>query len=347
MQILIKEHQLDTLFLSEHYNFKLARQNKDGYIYTFINKDNYKFSVVFLLIDHYTKNKTFTGYERYYKVNVYNDESDGTFKEINTGDSLKIISTLTLITKNFIDNIKPDFIKIYHIPSKRDQERNGGKFVNYDFTEKTSQRALLNKRFLEKAIDNDYAYLLKGSVSYIIRKDSGMLEDNYFKQDLMENIKFSKLDSRDNTYTFLLDNIRFNVQFKKDATYQGLNVFTRTYYVGNSNSFGFDPFEEINKNKPFTIVKAITDITIKFLQEKNPDLLIIKHIYKQKNDLNTKGKTPDERNTNQRALLNKRFLEKYLPDNYQYYLIGINSIIVKKDQEVLKKIANQNIYNGP
>ena len=344
MKILITEDQVDRILLSENYSFQLKRfTENDIYVYKFENKDGYEFEVVFSRIDNYTKKQNYSGYERFYKALEKNGDSKNFYYQTNSGDPLKIIATLTKITEHFLENVKPEFVKIYHIPSKRDVERSGGRFVAFDFTEKTSQRALLNKRFLEKSLPDNYVYILKGSLSYIIRNDSGLLEDNYFKQDLMESYSYSKLDNN-NTYTFKINNIRFNTQFRKNFDYPGLITYHRNYYINSPDNTMADPFDEINLNKPFSTIKTITKITIDFLNEVQPDLLIIKHIYKNKNDLNIKGKTQEDRNTNQRALLNKRFLERDLPENYLYYLVGINSIIIKKDREVLKKIAQQNIF---
>lgn len=165
MRIIITEEQKKKLFTpiglsgelvkqlpiteGQVYSYKLDPSHSDPnnrrIIYNFTGKDDYQFEVVFYNLGD---NK----WEREYS----------TIKKglgvLNTNDVYNIMETLTKITLDFIERYQPENITIFHI--SKNKEANGIK---------PSKRALLNKRYLDPAINklDDYYYKLLGSTSYI------------------------------------------------------------------------------------------------------------------------------------------------------------------------------------
>ena len=131
------------------YSYKLDPSHSDPnnrrIIYNFTGKDDYQFEVIFYNLGD---NK----WEREYS----------TIKKglglLNTNDVYNIMETITKITLDFIERYQPENITIFHI--SKNKEANGIK---------PSKRALLNKRYLDPAINklDDYYYKLLGSTSYI------------------------------------------------------------------------------------------------------------------------------------------------------------------------------------
>lgn len=82
-----------------------------------------------------------------------------------------------------------------------------------------------------------------------------------------------KLDSREATYTTVVDGIKYNIEFDKAFLDIYDNAWARGYDVfGNK-----EDYLQTNKN-PLNIINAITCITEDFLNRNNVDVLVIQHI---------------------------------------------------------------------
>jgi len=131
------------------YNYKLDKSHADPterkIIYHFTNKNGYDFEVIFYNLGD-------NNWEREYST------SKG-LAVLNANDAYNILETITNITLDFIERYEPDNITIFHIKKKKESGD----------TTKPSKRALINKKYLEPAINklDDYYYKLLGSTSYI------------------------------------------------------------------------------------------------------------------------------------------------------------------------------------
>jgi hypothetical protein len=75
----------------------------------------------------------------------------------------------------------------------------------------------------------------------------------------------------------------------------------------------------------YNVLSTISKITVDFLKEYDIDKLVIMHIPEDDENIGNRA------SENKRARVNKVFLKRYLPDNYDYKLEGFKSIITKKD----------------
>jgi hypothetical protein len=121
------------------------------------------------------------------------------------------------------------------------------------------------------------------------------------------------------------NNNKFKVSFNRynNSTDESGDFYEREYINDNNNK---PKFGLIKDNDPFNILRTVTNITIDFIKEYEPNKIVIHHVSTNdeiKSGLNT---TVD---TNKRAKINKRFLENSLPDNYNYELKGSFSYITK------------------
>jgi hypothetical protein len=120
------------------------------------------------------------------------------------------------------------------------------------------------------------------------------------------------------------DNINFIVKFM--ITEKG--KYSREYHTKSPD---FNKYDELNTNDPFNILKTVTDITISFINEYQPKEIFIEHIptKKERNIINKSVENGNRvhKPITKRALINKRYLEKYLPKNYKYELHGSTSFI--------------------
>lgn len=118
--------------------------------YYFSNKNGIEFQVEFV------------GKEGYW-TREYRKLTGNPFSVLDKVDIWEILETITDITIEFIKDYKPVQIKITHIPNTKEMKTGGFSY----WKSKTTKRALINKRFLEKKIPKDYSYQLIGSTSFI------------------------------------------------------------------------------------------------------------------------------------------------------------------------------------
>lgn len=171
---LLKDFLKNKKFINEKYDFKLE-DNGHRIKYYFTNKDGIDFEVYF---DEKISNE----YAREYRIV---SKKIGSFEEINTGDSIGILKTITNITLDFIKNFNPKSIKIWHIPTKKERKVLRDKEIDhdYDYWLKTpTKRAIINKRFLERDLPSNYEYKLKGMMSVITKK--GFVNEKYSENTL-------------------------------------------------------------------------------------------------------------------------------------------------------------------
>ena len=89
-------------------------------------------------------------------------------------------------------------------------------------------------------------------------------------------------------------------------------------------------FDETGEGDVLNVIRTVTDITRDFIEKFNPDEIRINHIVSDKEE--KKGlSTLNVDTVSKRAKINKVFLEKIIPNDYGYFLIGSTSHIKKKD----------------
>jgi hypothetical protein len=137
------------------YNYKIDDRFSDPddeeIIYKFTNVDGFDFEVSFFNIGD-------NNWEREYRT-----VKKG-LSPLNTNDAYNIIETTTKITVDFIRKYQPNNVYIQHIPSRRESKLN-----NVNWGEQSTKRAILNKKYLQPAINqlDNYYYKLIGSKSII------------------------------------------------------------------------------------------------------------------------------------------------------------------------------------
>jgi len=150
MNNLIKYYE----FISEKYNFEIINNPSPFRIqYTFTNRDNIKFNVIFTQFSKY--------WEREYSTTL-----DTPFAMLEKPDSINVIATITAITIDFLNKNKPNAIIIPHISSKKEKQKD-----NYDSNSEI-QRLIANRRFLTRELSSDYMYTNDGSSSIITKRTS-------------------------------------------------------------------------------------------------------------------------------------------------------------------------------
>ena len=137
-----------------------------------------------------------------------------------------------------------------------------------------------------------------------------------------ENLDIFKKTYEDNyvvSYSFSFEELIFDVHFtkfkyrrpkdfSKYLCLNDYNIYNREYNVRSNDSFKL-----INKNRPFKIISIVTEITKKFIDEYNPDVIKIYHI---DNNLENSEKSYD---LNNRAKLNYRYLKNIKNYKLEYY----------------------------
>lgn len=100
--------------------------------------------------------------------------ADGKYMETSEGDVYKVMSTVTQITLDFIDQYEPMLIEIPHVDTKKEVQKTFSDLKAntamsiIDKKNKTSnKRARLNQIYLSNNLPDGYTYQLKGSKSII------------------------------------------------------------------------------------------------------------------------------------------------------------------------------------
>jgi len=102
--------------------------------------------------------------------------ADGKYDETGTGDVYKVLSTITKITIDFINEFNPILIRIPHINTQKEVSATFKALKTSSATEiidriknSTNKRARLNSIYLKGNLPQGYTYQLKGSDSIIKR----------------------------------------------------------------------------------------------------------------------------------------------------------------------------------
>ena len=138
------------------------------------------------------------------------------------------------------------------------------------------------------------------------------------------NISYNILNHIDYKFTNKNDNkfkvsfVRFNNSTDPDG------VFYEREYINDNKSKS--KFGLTNDNDAFNILRTVTNITINFIKEYEPNKIIIHHV---STNIEIRSGLDTKIDTNKRARINKNYLEKSLPDNYKYELSGSFSYITK------------------
>jgi len=144
---------------------KINTTNKETITYRFVGEDNI-FFVKFKLM---SIDKMGESFEREYYV-----AGEKYMSELNSPNPYKILSTVTKITVDFINEYKPGEVFISHINTNKESMNkfsiqsflNVNK-INYD---EPNKRARVNRIYLTKNLPNDYKIESSGSVTYIRKK---------------------------------------------------------------------------------------------------------------------------------------------------------------------------------
>jgi hypothetical protein len=123
------------------------------------------------------------------------------------------------------------------------------------------------------------------------------------------------LDGPRKEYTFTSrDGVDYLVEFK---FWSDDNVWYRNFRTSRGYSL-------TNDNDVYNVLATVSEITVQFLRENDIKFLNIKHIP-------TDGERMSEKIPNKRSRINKFFLQKWLPDDYVYRMVGSVSKIHKRD----------------
>jgi hypothetical protein len=139
-------------FINESYEFKnTTRDLYDTAVsYTFTNRDNIEFRVIFELKD-------------YTWCRVYGIVGAKQFRELDKPDAINVVKTVTEITIDFINRYDPKIILIEHIPSE--SEKDDELYRPSD----ENKRTRVHRRFLLRLLPKNYKYSNEGPSSMITR----------------------------------------------------------------------------------------------------------------------------------------------------------------------------------
>lgn len=142
-----------------------------------------------------------------------------------------------------------------------------------------------------------------------------------------EHYRFNFIDNGySKTYEFTTKN---NIEIVVKFCNLGLiddEKYTREYYNKNGRKYA-----ELKDGDSFSILDTVTKITIQFIKDFSPNRIEIDHIPTARERENTKFVMDYLSNSvvTKRAIINKRYLERELPESYSYKLVNSKSIITK------------------
>ena len=138
------------------------------------------------------------------------------------------------------------------------------------------------------------------------------------------------------------DNLRFIVSFVPKKLFGTLTVnvpssgiggtFYREYIVDSDEDSFVGYYGEINTNDAMGIIRTVSNITVDFINKYKPDKIEIEHIPSRKEieKYKSEGDFKEFKNIeNQRAKINRKYLEPIIPNGYIYKLDGMISTISK------------------
>jgi hypothetical protein len=296
--------------LSNVYTFtKKKDSDLNMWSYNFKTNDDFNFSVDFIHDEDDSWSRHFRTKEKM-------------FDELNTKEKFKILNTITKITLDFIDTIKPKKIKIYHVRSRKE-------FVNHPNDE--NKRLRVNKYFLSKVLPNNYKINTFGNESEINLVESKQVINEI--AELTNTYSYEKISSNDDKvkYRFSDGEDIFFVKFTLLSIGKFGEEYEREYY--NSKKW----MDELNKGNGLRILGTVTKITLDFINDYKPGIIQISHIDSKKEissrysiDAILSGKSKNQ-DINKRAKINRLFLSKNLPDDYRLDFVSNITQIKRKD----------------
>jgi hypothetical protein len=139
------------------YNFSETKEN----YFEFITKTNIKYVVKFKL-DKKIPNQ----FERiFYPADKYNTIE--MYELTNVGDSISVLSTVSQITKYFLETKSPDLVVMYHIPTTKEEDLMDEDLEYFEKNETKRQKVF--RRFLKNTITEDYKIVEENSITKIIK----------------------------------------------------------------------------------------------------------------------------------------------------------------------------------
>jgi hypothetical protein len=127
-------------------------------------------------------------------------------------------------------------------------------------------------------------------------------------------------------YELILDGLRYvEYRFKTKSNIEYMVEFK---YVDEKWQRNFKTitgsYRMTGDNDAYNVLATVTEITVKFLRRKDVSFMDIEHIPAHGEPMN--NKVP-----NKRSRVNKVFLQKWLPDDYTYRMVGSTSKIRKTE----------------
>jgi len=127
-------------------------------------------------------------------------------------------------------------------------------------------------------------------------------------------------------YVLVKDGLRY-VEYtfttKNDIVYKVEFMYIRETWHRNFITIDGN-YEMVGNNDVYNVLATISEITVEFLKERDVSFMSIEHIP-------TNEEPMDHKVSNKRSRVNRAFLQKWLPDDYVYRLVGSVSRIRKRD----------------
>lgn len=141
------------------YNFSETKEN----YFEFTTKNNINYVVKFKL-----DKKSPNVFERiFYPSDKYNTIE--MYELTNVGDSISVLSTVSKITKYFLETKSPDSVVIYHIPTTKEEDMMDQDTEYFEKNETKRQRVF--RRFLQNTLTENYKLIEEPSTTKIIKND--------------------------------------------------------------------------------------------------------------------------------------------------------------------------------
>lgn len=160
-----------------------------------------------------------------------------------------------------------------------------------------------------------------------------------YSQFITELVDSSRVYPYDKKEDFIGDIRKVDYTFKNS---HGTNYTVFFQKNGKVWKRAFDTdkgYDMTGEGDVYNVLSTITKITVDFLIEYDVDELKILHI-----PTDEEYSSPDRYKENKRARVNKVFLTKNLPDNYNYELDGFKSTITKKGINESREFNFDNEY---
>ncbi len=158
-------------------------------------------------------------------------------------------------------------------------------------------------------------------------KESGFLTNEMnFNRNSNINIVYSSSDTygyKRHNYEFVFNNNSYKVYFVLRRVYN-ISYWERAYGKMEASGDIYDRELNLNINQILDLLSIVSKITIDFVEDKQPDILVINH-----RNMNNEIVVPDNQ-LNKRAKMNCRFLKNKIPNNYTLSYYSNNNLEEKE-----------------